>query len=408
MPCNYRRPSLGVSHSHHPLVISVFFWGFEKYFICIRIIYYKHSENGKEDMSAKRIFILPRYTEKGPSSRVRFYQYIHYLIEAGFECDVQPFFDDGYIESLFQNKPHNFINILLAYIKRIIISLKSNQYSIIWMQYELLPWMPFWLEKIFLRNSIKLVIDYDDAVFNRYSKHRSLLVKRLLGKKIDQLMHLADLVITGNEYLAAHAQQAGAKKVEIIPSAVDTNRYQVRAEVKNKEKERRVGWIGSPTTVKYLLSIENVIKTITNDQTNLIIIGADLPSVFEGYSVESWPWSLETEVELIQKLDIGIMPLVDDTFERGKCGYKLIQYMACGLPVIASPVGINQKIIKHGENGFLASNEEEWIETIILLKENLKLRNEMGLKGRKMVEKKYALKVTAPRIINIFNQINNS
>lgn len=277
----------------------------------------------------------------------------------------------------------------------------------VWMQYELLPWMPTCVEKILLCNSTKLVIDYDDAVFNRYDQHRSFVVRWLLGKKIDQLMHLADIVIAGNEYLAAHAQQAGAKQVEIIPSVVDTTRYQVRAEAKSNAKEIRIGWIGSPTTVKYLSSIENVIKTISNDQTNFIIIGANLPTEFEGYSVESWPWSLETEVELIQKLDIGIMPLMDDAFERGKCGYKLIQYMACGLPVVASPVGINQKIIKHGENGFLASKEDEWIEAITLLIENPKLRKEMGLKGREIAEQEYAVQVTAPKIINLINQIVN-
>jgi glycosyltransferase involved in cell wall biosynthesis len=112
-------------------------------------------------------------------------------------------------------------------------------------------------------------------------------------------------------------------------------------------------------------------------------------------------------VELIQKLDIGIMPLMDDAFERGKCGYKLIQYMACGLPVVASPVGINQKIIKHGENGFLASKEDEWIEAITLLIENPKLRKEMGLKGREIAEQEYAVQVTAPKIINLINQIVN-
>ena len=357
-------------------------------------------------MKNKRILVLPRYTEKGPSSRVRMYQYLPYLKEAGFECDVQPFFDDGYIESLFQHKHQNYLNIFRAYFRRVIISLKFQQYCLVWLQYELLPWMPACLEKMLLRNSTKLVIDYDDAVYHRYDQHRSFVVRKLLGKKIDQLMYLADIVIAGNEYLSSHAKRAGAKQVEIIPSVVNTEQYQIRDEANSKEEEIYIGWIGSPTTVKYFSSIEKVIKAISNEQTKFIIIGASLPIAFLGYSIESWSWSLETEVKLIQKLDIGIMPLVDDPFERGKCGYKLIQYMACGLPVVASPVGINQKIIKHGENGFLASNEDEWIEAITMLQENPILRKEMGLKGREMVVQYYALQVTAPKITNIIKQID--
>ncbi len=356
-------------------------------------------------MSAKRILILSRYTEKGPSSRVRMYQYLPYLMEAGFECDVQPFFDDMYIETLFQRKPRALLKVLKAYFKRIISSLKFKQYDLVWLQYELLPWMPYCLEKILLRKSKKLVIDYDDAVFHRYDQHQSFLVRMFLGKKIDKLMHLADIVITGNEYLAEHAQRACAKQVEIIPSVVDIKQYQNNLMQERKDKVVRVGWIGSPTTAKYLLTIENVIKKIINDKLKFIIIGAKPPTAFEGYSLESWTWSLENEASLIQNLDIGVMPLVDTPFERGKCGYKLIQYMACGLPVVASPVGINQQIVGHGKNGFLAGNNREWIKAITTLQKNPLLRKEMGSKGRELVEEKYALQVTAPKIINIIKQI---
>jgi glycosyltransferase involved in cell wall biosynthesis len=358
-------------------------------------------------MNEKRMLILPRYTAKGPSSRVRMYQYLPYLKNAGFECDVLPFFDDEYINALFYGEPRKFSGIFYAYFQRISSALKSKRYDLVWLQYELLPWMPHWLESIFLRGKAKLMIDYDDAIFHRYDHHPSSFVRSILGKKIDRLMHSADVVIAGNDYLAAHAQQAGAKWVEIIPSVVDAKRYLSKVRGESKNKVIRVGWVGSPTTIKYLLPIENVIKTISDDKSKFIIIGADLPTAFEGYPVESWKWSLETEMDLIQKLDIGIMPLVDTPFERGKCGYKLIQYMACGLPVVASPVGINQKIVRHGENGFLTGNEHEWIEAITLLKENPILRREMGLKGREMIEDTYALQVTAPKIINIINQIGN-
>lgn len=357
-------------------------------------------------MTAKRLLILPRYTANGPSSRVRMVQYLPCLRNAGFECDVRPFFDDDYIHALFKGKPRNLQSVLDAYFQRISIAIKSNRYDLIWLQYELLPWLPHWLESFFLRGKPKLMIDYDDAIFHRYDEHPSAWIRAIFGKKIDHVMRSADVVVAGNEYLAARAEQAGAKWVEIIPSVVDIKRYQLKEQRGRKDKIVRVGWIGSPTTVRYLVLIKKIIETILNDKSKFIIIGAKIPTTFEGYMVESWAWSLETEVDLITSLDIGVMPLADTPFELGKCGYKLIQYMACGLPVVASPVGINKKIVRHGENGFLAGNDREWIEAITMLEENPLLRKEMGLKGRELVEEKYALQVTAPKIVNIINQIN--
>lgn len=356
-------------------------------------------------MSVKHMLILPRYTTKGPSSRIRIYPYLPYLRKAGFKCDVHPFFDDGYINALFMGKPKNIPSILNSYFHRLFVALKSKRYDLVWMQYELLPWLPYWVENIFLRGKTKLIIDYDDAVFHRYDRHRLSLIRGALGNKIDRLMHSAEVVIAGNDYLAARAYQAGSKQVEIIPSVVDMKRYQKKAQGECEDEIVRVGWIGSPTTAKFLLIIENAIKTTLKNKSKFIVIGAKLPVVFERCSVESWTWSLEAEIDLIHKLDIGVMPLVDTPFERGKCGYKLIQYMACGLPVVASPVGINQKIVRHGENGFLAGNEREWIEAITTLQNNPLLRKEMGSKGREMVEERYALQVTAPTIVNILNQI---
>lgn len=357
-------------------------------------------------MNAKRLLILPRYTDNGPSSRVRIYQYLPYLRDAGFEYDVRPFFNEDYINALFKEKPRNIPGILNAYFQRISIALKSKRYDMVWMQYELLPWLPHWLERIFLRGKPKLMIDYDDAIFHRYDEHSSLIIRDILGKKIDRLMRSAEVVVTGNEYLADRAQRAGAKWVEIIPSVVDIKRYQKKTQGKRGDDKLHIGWVGSPKTVKCLAAIKNVIKTTFNDRLKLIIVGAKPPKALEGYPVESWAWSLETEVALIQNLDIGIMPLFDTPFERGKCGYKLIQYMACGLPVVASPVGINQKIIRHGENGFLAGNENEWIDAITILQKKPSLRKEMGSKGREIVEEKYALHVTAPKMINIIKQID--
>jgi len=352
-----------------------------------------------------RLLILPRYTAKGPSSRVRIYQYLPYLKEAGFEYEVQPFFKDDYITRLFDGKPKDILSIIKGYFKRITIMIRAHKYDVVWLQYELLPWVPFWLERLYLFRKKRIIIDYDDAVFHRYDQHSNFIVRHLLGKKIDRLMSTAQIVIVGNEYLADKAREAGARQVEIIPSVVDLSRYSVKRYQKEPFKNIHIGWLGSPKTIMFIREIEDVIREITDLGIEFVIIGAKKPSGLASLPITELAWSLETEAESIQYLDIGIMPLPDTPFERGKCGYKLIQYMACGLPVVASPVGINQKIIKHGENGFLASNEEEWIDAITKLQINPILRKEMGLKGRKIVDEEYALQVTAPKIIKIMKEI---
>ena len=197
------------------------------------------------------------------------------------------------------------------------------------------------------------MIDYYVAAFHRYDMHKSVYIRTTLGKKIDRLMRSAAVVVAGNDYLAGRACEAGAKQLEVVPSVVDLGRYELKDWEEN-DAILRAGWIGTPQTIKYLLEIEGVIRALADEDISFILIGAEVPPQFAGLPVESKKWSLESEVQAIRELDVGIMPLADLPFERGKCGYKLIQYMACGLPVVASPVGLNHQIVHHGENGFLA------------------------------------------------------
>ena len=128
----------------------------------------------------------------------------------------------------------------------------------------------------------------------------------------------------------------------------------------------------------------------------------------DGVPMSIIPWSEETEVDHIQDFDIGIMPLPDSQWEQGKCGYKLIQYMACGKPVVASPVGANRKIVEHGVNGFLAGSTEEWLEALTVLRDNSDLRKKMGTAGRKKVEKRYCIQVTARRLLSILQSVEKN
>jgi len=219
------------------------------------------------------------------------------------------------------------------------------------------------------------------------------------------VMAASDLVMAGNPYLADHAQRAGSTRVEIVPTVIDLDAYEVRAEVADKDA-LCVGWIGTPQTWQALAHpVHKVLDPVLTEQSALFLaIGAGMQPETTG-TFKILPWSEDTEVSLIQSMDIGVMPLPDTPWTRGKCGYKLIQYMACGVPVVASPVGVNRDIVEHGVNGFLAESDEEWRTAVETLLNDADLRYRMGVAGRKKVEEQYSLQVWGPRVAQMLRSI---
>jgi len=349
-----------------------------------------------------RILLLTRYARLGSSSRVRFYQYLPYLTEQGVEIFTAAFLDDEYIHSLYLGQPTSRTVILGAYLKRFITLMRAPGFDLLWVEKELFPWIPAWFEILLSSLKIPYVVDYDDAVFHRYDLHNSRLVRTLLGRKIDRVMRHARLVIAGNEYLAERARQAGAPRVECVPSVVDVRRYTLSESPINPVF--RIGWIGSPVTAPYLDLVREAISRLSQEvQVALILIGPGKIQPFPQTPTEILPWSEAIELEMSQKFDVGIMPLVDGPFERGKCGYKLIQYMASGLPVIASPVGVNQQIVESEVNGYLAESSAQWLDALRRLRNDREKRILMGQAGRRKAEQLYNLQGTAPRLLNLLS-----
>jgi glycosyltransferase involved in cell wall biosynthesis len=265
---------------------------------------------------------------------------------------------------------------------------------------ELFPWLPAWFEKLLQTFGVPYVVDYDDAVFHRYDLHPSRLVRTLLGDKIDRVMHRAALVIVGNEYLAERAKHAGAARVEYLPSVVNVSEYQLKRDI--EESPFQIGWIGSPVTAPYLDEVRDALAQLSSEaDLHVTLIGSGRITPFSNIQTSMLAWDEISERSIGQMFDVGIMPLVDGPFERGKCGYKLVQYMAGGLPVIASPVGVNQNIIDPGVNGYLASSTEEWVNALRMLIRDKELRSRMGKAGRQKAEQKYNLQVTAPKLLDL-------
>jgi len=349
-----------------------------------------------------RVLLLSRYGYLGASSRLRSYQYLPYLKSCGFDVTVAPLFSDDYVTSMYAGKI-SVTSVLKSYLSRIHWLLNANRFDLVWVEKEMLPWLPSWIELGLFPANVSLVVDYDDALFHRYDQHRLSAVRFVLGKKIDAVMRRADLVLVGNDYLGQRARQAGAKRVEWLPTVVDVSRYTVSSNV--DISPITIGWIGTPNTARYLKQLAPIFhKLVASGNVRVVAVGAE-PEQLGDMPVEVHPWSEGSEVAEIQQFDIGIMPLPDEPFERGKCGYKLIQYMACGKPVIASPVGVNAQIVQDGVNGFLATSISQWEQYLVMLCDNAALRKQLGNTGRAHIEVNFSLQITAPRLAALLRSV---
>jgi glycosyltransferase involved in cell wall biosynthesis len=350
-----------------------------------------------------RVLLLSKYGRLGASSRIRFYQYVPLLEDYGFSVVCAPLLDDGYLRNFYDGwVPYS--QVFRSFLKRVTWLNKARQFDAIWAEKELLPWVPAIFELSLLKKSIPLIVDYDDAIFHTYDRHRVKVLRFILGKKITYVMRRADLIIAGNKYLANHALQAGAQRVELLPSVVDTARY-VASPCGSTATTVTIGWIGSPTTAKYLRTLQPVLTRLAAElNIRTVAVGARSDQL-TSLQAEIQPWAEETEVESIRGFDIGVMPLPDEPWERGKCGYKLIQYMACGLPVVASPVGVNSEIIQDGVNGFLARSSAEWINTLKKLALSSDLRHKLGREGRHRAETTFSIQAQAPRLAKLLRSV---
>ncbi|CAA0080637.1 Uncharacterised protein [BD1-7 clade bacterium] len=343
----------------------------------------------------------------GASSRLRSLQYVPKLVMDGCTVDVYPLFDDQYLQQLYSVRGRSKLSVFRLYIARLKQLFGIRKYDVIWIEYELFPYAPAFFEALLRIFRIPFFVDYDDAVFHNYDLSSNSVVRVLLGTKIDKVMSRARCVIVGNDYLKKRAEIAGARHVEIIPTVVDTQRYSVAIDEKI-DRELVVGWIGSPSTQKYVVSLKGVLKEFCIEgRARLVLVGAseEVLSDLSGINASIEQWTEDSEVDLVGGFDIGIMPLKDGPWEKGKCGYKLIQYMASGKPVIASPVGVNTEIVEKNACGFLADSSEEWVHALRVLLIDAEQRKQFGLNGRRAVEQHYSLQAQAPRLIRIFKEL---
>jgi glycosyltransferase involved in cell wall biosynthesis len=353
-----------------------------------------------------RVLFLTRYGRLGASSRQRCYLYLDGLQASGIECHVHPFLSDDYVRRLNSGRSISAAEVCSAYVRRLVSLARSRSYDLLWIEKEALPWIPAFAERAMLRLSrTRVVVDYDDAVFHRYDEHENGFVRRLLGRKIDRVVAAADLVTVGNSYLAKRAQAAGAPAIAELPTVVDLRSYPTPQPPPRHDQMFTLGWIGSPLTSAYLEWLRPALAELAARLPFRIILVGASPTALAGFPVERVAWSVESEAAQLARFDVGLMPLPDRPWERGKCGYKLIQYMASSLPVVASPVGANCEIVVPGETGFLAETRADWVTSLLRLAQDPGLRHRMGTAGRQRAERRYSLQARGPEFVKLLYDV---
>ncbi|WP_411696521.1 glycosyltransferase [Enterobacter pasteurii] len=350
-----------------------------------------------------KLLILSKYESLGASSRLRSLDYIEYFEKEGIKTTVSALFDNEYLRKLYSKKKRSKISLVKYYLHRIkVILFDLKKYDVIFLEKEAFPYLPGIFERLICNAKIPYIVDYDDAIFHNYDLTTSKFKKLLLQNKLKPLLSNASYVTVGNSYLENLAIKNGAKNVLKIPTVININRYHKDSD--SKLDVIKIGWIGSPSTTKYLKLIWPVFEKLKH-HTNirLITIGADVIDDCP-IPVEQLPWSLDSECEILQTISIGIMPLEDGPWEKGKCGYKLIQYMASSKPVIASNVGFNSEVVTP-DVGFLANTEEDWFQAFNYILEKPEILQSMGTNARRRVEENYTLQINSVILSQLIKKI---
>jgi glycosyltransferase involved in cell wall biosynthesis len=349
---------------------------------------------------APTLLCATRYGKMGASSRLRLAQYRPGLDAAGIRTTARPFLSDRYIAALYSGKSR-LPAILAAYARAIFARRAARAHDLLWIEKEFLPWLPFWLERLAIGGK-PYILDFDDAWSLRYEKSRFTVIRRLLGDKFPNLIRGAALTVTANQTLYAWALAQGAGRVLLLPTVVDLAHYTPRPEPPGTFT---IGWVGTPLTAVYLAAIATPLRTLAAEAPlKLLIIGAPDARI-DGVDCEHAAWDEATEASHIARCHVGIMPLPDNDWARGKSGYKLIQYMAMSRPTVASPVGANADIVRPGQTGYLAATDAQWLTALRSLRDNPPRRASMGAAARLRVEAEFSLQVTAPKLIEAIRTV---
>ncbi len=351
------------------------------------------------------LFLAPHRLNRSPSQRYRFEQYISFLEKNNFQCTLSYLISEK-DDKIFYAEGNTFRKLWIlikAILHRINDTFNYNKYDIVFVQREAIMIGSSFFEKRIKRSRAKYIFDFDDSIWLMDTSDGNKRYEWLKNpEKTVRNIRYADMVFAGNAYLASYARRCN-DKIKIIPTTIDTDFHKP---LPKQNDNIIIGWIGSHTTIKhfeYALEFLTIIKN-KYPQIEIRVVG-DEDYVNESLNIKGFAWSSATEVEMINSFSIGIMPLPNDEWAKGKCGLKGLSYMACEVPTIMSPVGVNTEIIQHGENGFLASTTNEWIDSLSQLIEDASLRQKIGKAGRETILEKYSVLSQQQNYLNSFKEL---
>lgn len=355
-------------------------------------------------MSKKIIFIAPYPHAQAPSQRFRFEQYLDFLEESGFDIEVHPFLSEKdwaplYKEGSFFRKG---FSMLRSFIRRFGLLFKLRRFDFVFIHREASmigpPVFEFIISKILRK---KYIYDFDDAIWlPNYSQSNAKFHRLKAYGKVKSIIRWADQVCVGNEFLKNYALEYNSN-VQVIPTTVDM--VNVHNKTANHDSnELIIGWTGSHTTMDYLPFLVPVLQKLEKEYKFKFRVISNHPPQIELDSLEFVKWNKDTEIEDLARINIGVMPLEDTIWAKGKCGFKGLQYMALQIPSVMSNVGVNSEIIDHSKNGFLCETEDQWYSTLQELISKPELRKRIGIAGQETVKNIYSVEANKSKYISLF------
>ena len=356
----------------------------------------------------KILFLAHHRLDRSPGQRYRFEQVFDYLESKGISC---------HLANIISEEDEKALYLSRSIFKKIVVGLKSYKrrffhlfgvkaYDLIVIYREALPTRSTYFEKYIAKKNIPILFDFDDAIWVKDVSSVNQKISWFKDeKKIEKLLPICDHITCGNNYLADFAKKFNSN-VSIIHSTVDTDLYKP-IKTKNNQDAVRIGWVGSHTTIKHFELITDVfleLKKKYKKKVKFVVIG-DENYRNDKLKLKGKKWQNKEEVALFNSFDIGVMPLPNDEWTKGKCGMKGLLYMSVGIPAVMSNIGMNKEIINHGENGFLPVGHQQWVDVLSNLIENDKLRKEIGQNGRKTVIDRYSKKKVKKTYYDLYTSL---
>lgn len=360
----------------------------------------------------KKLLCLTPYPIDSGSDRYRVYQFLPYLERSGYATTVRPFATRALFRAMRSSGrlQVKVLHTIFSSARRLLDVASLHRYDLVFVHREAFPFFTPLVERMAAQRHPRIIFSFDDAIYAGHEDTSDLphpLLYRLKhGDGVREVVRRSAHVIAGCETLAAYARQFN-EHVTIIPTVVDVEHYAYQPPKPRQVEPITIGWWGSWSTAPYLKIVEGAFRRLSavhQDRVRFVFGGVseyktDLPNA------QVVPFSLESEIQELGKFDVGIMPMPDTAWTRGKCAFKAIQYMARGIPAVVSPVGMSSDVVQHGVNGFWARDEQEWFDCLDQLIRNEDLRRSFSLAGRRTVEQKYSLQIWGPRLPKLFDEI---